>query len=339
MLNIISLTALRNKVTWPGKVVKNLMKWLDILGYPYILNRQLNATQRLWIHDDFFALKHLRKIDVHTKVIIGPNLYALPRAVPVDLSIDQYPNIMPSDWVVDFWKHFWYAGILESWPVGIDTEVFLPSEEKRTKVLVYLKQRKDEDLNAVRKVLSTKNIEYEILVYGSYSESQFQELLRSTKYAIWIGCSESQWIALGEILASNIPVLLWDIERFDQCSSALWAFTDEEFHYAPVTAAPYFDTSCWIRVLRREELSEGIGMMESQWTEFTPRIYIEKNLSLSGQAKKFIELYDKHYHLTYNSWLNEACREQKSFRSNSLITTLFDIYDSRLISRIRKILR
>ncbi len=339
MLNIISLTALRNKVTWPGKVVKNLMKWLDILGYPYVLNKDLNATEKLWIHDDTFALKHLKKIDARTKVIIGPNLYGLPREIPSNINLNSFPYIVPSEWGGDFWKHFWYTGTLESWPVGIDTEAFIPSEEQRTKVLIYFKQRKDEDLSVVRELLDAKQIEYEILIYGSYSEPQFQELLRSSKYAFWIGCSESQWIALGEILASNIPVLLWDIERFDQCSSVLWVFTEEEFHYAPVTSAPYFDMSCWIRVLRREEISEAVDRMESQWKEFTPRIYIEKNLSLAGQARKFIDLYDKYYHLSYESWLNEVCHEQKSFRSNALITTLFDIYDSRLISRIRKILR
>lgn len=77
-----------------------------MIGYPYILNRDLNSTEKLWIHDDFFALKHLDVLKSKTKLIIGPNLYALPRALPVNLSLEKYPHIMPASWVVDFWKHF-----------------------------------------------------------------------------------------------------------------------------------------------------------------------------------------------------------------------------------------
>ena len=339
MLNIISLTALRKKVTWPWKVVKNLMKGLDSLGYPYILNGNLNSTKRLWIHDDVFALRELYTLHPDTKLIIGPNLYSLPRKIPHDINIDIYPHLMPSTWVVDFWKYFGYSWILESWPTWIDTFTFAPSVQKKTKVLVYFKQRREEDLDTITNHLKKKGIQYEVIYYGKYSESVFLEDLQTTKYVIWIGCSESQGIALEEILACDIPILLWDITRFDQCGYSSWLFTSDELLYTPVTSAPYFDTSCGMRIFDFQEISVALDTMEKNYTLYKPRIFIETHLPLALQAKRFIELYDKYYNLSYIDGLSEVLLNKDNFRSNILIGKLFDIYDSKPIILLRKIFR
>lgn len=339
MLNIISLTALRKKVTWPGKVVKNLMKWLDILGYPYVLNQDFNSTQRLWIHDDFFALKKLSLLKEETKLIVGPNLYALPRNIPQSIFIEKYPHIMPAPWVVDFWKHFWYRGILDSWPVWIDTEQFTPSSEEKTKVVIYFKQRREEDLEQVQKILDTQKINYICIRYGSYSESLFQEALRSAKYVIWIGGSESQGIAFAEILSCNIPILVWDISSLRQSIFPGASFIEDELDYLWVTSAPYFDDSCGIRIFHASELPYSIGKMEVWYSQFSPREYVLRNLSLDGQAKKFLELYEKHFQLSFQDGFDEVLSIQKSFRNNLLIEKLFDVYDSSFWVKARKILK
>lgn len=339
MLNIISLTAVRKKVTWPGKVVKNLMKWLDILGYPYLLNHDLNSTKRLWIHDDFFALKKLSLLKNETKLIIGPNLYALPRNIPQGISIEKYPHIMPATWVVDFWKHFWYHGILDSWPVWIDTEQFSPSWEEKTHVLIYFKQRKEEDLEQVQKILDTQKIQYTCIRYGSYSESSFQIALRRAKYVIWIGCSESQGIAFSEILSCNIPILVWDTSSLGQSLFQGASFIQEELDYEGVTSAPYFDDSCGIRIFHASELSDSIEQMELLYSQFSPRAYVLKNLSLDGQAKKFLELYEKYFQLSFQDGFDEVISIQKLFRNNLLIEKLFDVYDSPFWVKARKILK
>lgn len=339
MLNIISLTANRKKVTWPGKVVKNLIKWLDIIGYPYVLNSDLNATKRLWIHDDFFALRKLHTIKEETKLILGPNLYSLPRAIPENIHIVKYPHIMPSQWVVDFWKYFWYTWILDSWPAGIDTDEFVPSGEEKTKVIIYFKQRKEEELVAVINVLEKKSIEYEVMRYGNYDESFFQETLKKAKYVIWIGCSESQGIAFEEILASNIPILLWDIDNLGQCSFPENSFTKEELEYKGVTAAPYFDHSCGVRISSLDELEESVWQIESSYTNFNPRKYVEENLSLARQAKEFIKLFDAHYNLSLADWYKETLLATKKFRNNFLIEKLFDVYDSSFWITVRKLLK
>ena len=335
MLNIVSLTANRKKVTWPGKVVKNLMKWLDILRYPYVLNRDLNATKRLWIHDDFFALKRLSTLYDSTSLIVGPNLYALPRAIPEDIHLEKYPHIMPSEWVCDFWKHFGYHGILDSWAVWVDTDIFLPSHEAKKKVLIYFKQRREEDLRSVIDVLTRLTIEYEVIRYGSYTESYFQEILRTSKYVIWIGCPESQGIAFAEVLSTDTPMLVWDTHSLMQSGITL-GFTPEEVAYDQCTSAPYFDDICGIRIYDERGLASTIEHMEWVYTSFSPRVYVEKNFSLAWQAKKFLELYETHYGLSLSQWYEDILSNEKNFRNNFLIEKLFDVYDSSLVSRIRK---
>ncbi len=335
MLNIISLTALRKKVHWPGKVAKNLMKWLDIIGYPYVLNRDLNAAARLWIHDDFFALRHLHTLRESTKAILGPNLYALPRSVPKNIHLDTYPHIMPSPWVCDFWKHFWYRGILDSWAVGVDTDMFTPSKEEKSKVVIYYKQRPEADLRLAREILEKRHIDYEIIRCGSYDESYFQDMLRVSKYIIWIGCPESQGIAFAEVLSTDTPILVWDTRTLTWWS---W-FTEAELAYDRCTSAPYFDGSCGIRIYESWDLELAIEQMESWYETFTPRVYVEKYLSLSWQTEKFLELYESHYGLSREDGQSEILSNEKRFRNNLLIEKAFDVYDSRIITSLRKILK
>jgi len=69
MINIISKAYLSKNATGPKKVVDNLIKGLDILGYPYVINKRLDACQRLWIHDDTAALARINKLSPEIKIV------------------------------------------------------------------------------------------------------------------------------------------------------------------------------------------------------------------------------------------------------------------------------
>ena len=208
MLNIISLSAVRDKTTGPWKVVKNLIKWLERIGYPYVLNADLNATKRLWIHDDIFAMKHLKEVRADTKVIIGPNLYNMPRNIPENIIPNNTVYIMPSDWITNMWKTCWYSGKTDIWPAGIDTDSFTPSSKEKKYVTLYLKERSQSELDFVVNLLKEKNIAFKTIIYWQYKEKEFKALLEETKYIIWLWKAETQWIALEEILSCNIPILI-----------------------------------------------------------------------------------------------------------------------------------
>src|ERR1039458_5421480 len=71
MINIVSRAYLKRLVYGPKKVVDNLIKGLDLVGYPYVVNKRLDACRRLWIHDDLIAMKHIGELPAEVRVIVG----------------------------------------------------------------------------------------------------------------------------------------------------------------------------------------------------------------------------------------------------------------------------
>lgn len=343
MLNIISLSAVRDKITWPGKVVRNLMKWLDILGYPYVLNQALNTTERLWIHDDTVALRYLDKLENYVKPIIGPNLYSLPRNIPDEVQIKNTPYIMPSQWIIDFWKQLGYSGIMWIWATWIDTHTFAPSQNPSSnEVLVYIKKRSLDEERIVLQELEKKWILYSIIRYGAYAESDFQNVLSRVKYVIWLGCAETQGIALEEILSMNIPILVWDITFLGQWTPASKRdqdnFTYEESQFDIVTSVPYFDERCGFIVKSWNEIPKAIEVMEHAYNTYSPREYIIENLSLAGQARAFLGLYETYYNLPYVVWWSNKKQKMSllPFHNNFFWRSVFYIYDSRVVAYLCK---
>lgn len=342
MLNIISLSVLRKKITWPGKVVHNLIKGLDIVWYPYVLNKSLNATSRLWIHDDVKALSLLEMLNTRTKVIIWPNLYNF-WDIPSNIKIDEFPYIMPCQWIVEFWKQYWYEWVLDVWPVWIDTDSFIPGIWEKNEVLIYFKKRFNEECKFIQETLDKKNIAYTYLEYGSYTEMEFKRALWRAKYVIWIWCPETQWIALWEVLSTNVPILLWDVQFLWHWSPANhWEsslFTEEQKKFSPVTSAPYFDHRCGKKVFLKSDIQNGVDFMEENYSIFSSREYIMENLSLALQARAFIDLYDKHYWLTFDAGMNEYFEQNpRSFHYDWLWRSIFSMYDSKYISSFRNFL-
>lgn len=343
MLNIISLSVYRWKTTWPVKVVKNLIKGLDILWYPYVLNQSLDSTDMVWIHDNTRALLRLQDIDEKIKIIIGPNLYTLWN-LPKNLQIDQLPYIMPCQWIVDFWKQYGYRWILDVWPVWIDTDEFYPLDGEKKEVLLYTKKRCPEEVESVLEILRTKNIIYTHIDYGSYKESDFKTALSRAKYVIWVWCPETQWIALGEVLSTNTAILLWDIQSlwhwFPSNKNDASIFTKEQESFSPVTSAPYFDETCGKRMLHGNDVSMNIDFMEQNYQIFSPRKYILEHLSLAVQARAFLNLYTKYYDITFEVWINETVRMKKisSILYGYFWKIVFLVYDSSFLGKIRRFL-
>ena len=75
MLNIISNEYFKSEkmVSGPIKVFKNLIKGLDLVEYPYVVNGDINACDKLWIYNDPMALKKIKKINKDVKILLGPS--------------------------------------------------------------------------------------------------------------------------------------------------------------------------------------------------------------------------------------------------------------------------
>lgn len=304
MINIISRAAVSNRASGPKKVVSNLIKGLEKIGYPYVVNARLDACKRLWIQDDTDALQCVSQLrDVN--IVVGPNLYIHAHEIPSSLDLSTTLFVQPSSWVTSLWAQEGFSTPMTAWPVGIDTDAFTTSESSKEHVLVYFKKRAPEELAYVEELLRERSIPYTVLKYGAYREEEYQALLAASRYVLWIGCSESQGIGLEEALASNIPVLAWD-------SPGTWAAD------VRATSVPYFDSRCGIIVDKRDQIANAITQMEGSLNTFSPREYILENLTLEKQARDFVNLYADRFGLSFEDGLTEKIRHPGTWKNATM---------------------
>ncbi len=327
MINIISLSLFSNKVSGPKKVAENLIKGLEKLNYPYIINGRLDSCKRLWIHSDVGALEKLPKLDPKIKVVIGPNLFIPARNfpnLPRHLDFTHVVYLQPSEWIKKMELDFGFNQCpIEVWPTGIDSNEFKPSPNSSNDyVLIYSKQRFDNELRSIIEILNQRNILFKIIKYRHYNQKEYLTLLHNCRYLIWLGRVESQGIALEEALSCNIPILLFDVSyvyHWIPAEDEKTLTTKEmEKYVGQATSAPYFDSSCGIKVKEIDQLPSAIDHMENDWQNFSPREYILKNLSLEKQAKDFLGIYEKYWGLSYRDGLEEKVLRRGHYKSEFL---------------------
>ena len=322
MINIISKAYLSKTSTGPKKVVDNLIKGLDILGYPYVINKRLDACEMLWIHDDTDALASIGKLDNSIKVVAGPNLYVVPRQVPQTIDLSRIVYLHPSEWVKDFWISFGFDRCpIEAWPAGIDTEEYRPSMREKKTVLLYFKQRSPEELTQIKEVLDKKHINYQLITYGNYREDDYRKLLGETRYVVWLGRQESQGIALQEALATNVPVLVCDVSHLGHWEASpkeMAVFTKEENAFTNTTSAAYFDERCGIKIKDLSLLGGALDMMEQTLSGFNPRQYILENLSLEKQARDLLAIYENYFGITFEQGKRVTAYKHGNWKNNKL---------------------
>lgn len=338
MLNIISRSIVSEHTRGPRKVVLNLIKGLDELGYPYVINAALDATKVLWIHDDPEALIEAMKLPHDVAILAGPNVYTLPSEIPHTIDTSRIIWLHPSNWVKTFWELSLTTPLQSvAWPVGIDTKVFSPTTNlKKELVLVYNKQREDEEVKLVCQALEARNEKYEVITYGLYNENDYRRLLEQSKALVWVGRSESQGIGLLEALAMNVPALVWDIKQFGQWSgTGHEIFSETQLKFNQATAVPYFDDSCGLIFEDKSELNSSLSRFLASLTNFSPRNYIKKNLTLSKQANDFLTIYKTNFKLTDDTLQDDRLANNKKWKNASWYFYL----KTRLKDAIRRIIR
>lgn len=314
MLNIISNSIKSKKTRGPKKVLNNLTKGLEQLGYPYVINKELNCCKRLWIHDDPLALEQIKKLPKDTKVLVGPNLFVNPENIPKQIDLSNIIYLQPSQVVKNIWGKRGYKNKIEVWPVGIDTDEYKENNSEKDRVLIYFKNRDESELKKVIDSLDKRNILYNVIRYGSYKDDDYKKTLKVSRYIIWLGVYESQGIALEEALSCNIPIFILD--KADPISP----FDTEG------TSAPYFDDRCGVKIKGFSDFENLLEMFESKYRSYRPRDYVLENLTLKKQAFEFIKLYETHFGYKTEDGLKEKERCCKKYRVSIIKKYLNKIY-------------
>lgn len=291
VINIISTYAERQEVTGPGKFLQGLTMGLEIISQPYVHNRALNSTYRLYVHSDVRALLELPRAG--TINLLGPSLGVLPRDLPTRRFFPHSFYLQPSDWAVEAWVRERFDQCpLRSYAFGIDTARWQARERvnKDAPILLYFKDRFPAEYEQVERELKELGLPFIPIRYGFYKETDYLKALHQCSFIIWLGRQESQGIALQEALASNVPILVLDaLSVFDVCAEG-YKFP-ERLRSLRSTSAPYFDERCGQVVDTLDGLGDGIAYMLDHLDEFKPREYVLENLTLEVRAKAFMDLF------------------------------------------------
>ena len=265
----------------PHKVVDNLIKSLEQEKINYAINEEKYEHNFLVQYDATAHEKH-SKIEQDT-TIIGPQVWMFDGYGQFLIENQNYYKkiIAPSEWVKNKFitKFNLPEDKLSVWPVGI--EEFNNIREVNYDCLIYFKRRDQSDLDAVKKFLVSNGLSYRMVEYGTYGEDGFKQLVNSAKFCFLINGTESQGIAVQEIMSMGVPIIAWDIKE--------WLDQGEAYR-VPATSIPYWDERCGEVFFNIEDLEVTFSKFYAKLDEYDPKAFIKDNLSFECSVKTLLEI-------------------------------------------------
>ena len=265
----------------PHKVVDNLIKSLDQEKIDYAINEEKYEHNFLVQYDATAHEKH-SKIEQDT-TIIGPQVWMFDGYGKFLIQNQNYYKkiIAPSEWVKNKFitKFNLPEDKLAVWPVGI--EEFNNIREPNYDCLIYFKRRDQSELDAVKKFLVSNGLSYRMVEYGSYGEDGFKQLVNSAKFCFLINGTESQGIAVQEIMSMGVPIIAWDIKE--------WLDQGEAYR-VPATSIPYWDERCGEVFFNIDDLEVTFSKFYATLDQYDPKAFIKDNLSFKCSVKTLLDI-------------------------------------------------
>ena len=265
----------------PHKVVDNLIKSLDQEKIDYAINEEKYEHNFLIQYDAIAHQKH-SKIEQET-TIIGPQVWLFDGYGQFLIENQNYYKklIAPSQWVKDKFinKFNLPEEKIAIWPVGI--EEFDNVREPSYDCLIYFKRRDESELSTVKKFLVDRGLSYRMVEYGGYDEVGFRNLVNQAKFCFLINGTESQGIAVQEIMSMGTPIIAWDIKE--------WLDQGEAYR-VPATSIPYWDDRCGEKFYSVDKLEETFDNFYARINDYDPKAYIKENLSFESTVKILLDI-------------------------------------------------
>lgn len=268
-------------VNGPGQVVQSLLK-----GFKK-LNVEVTPTS-----SNFGILQPTNDL-VHRKtndIVVGPNVCVLPSEMP-DVISGLKTLLVPSKWVYDkYVQDFnkilktnpsFVAPELKIWSAGIDTEKWKPSGNPKPyhNCFIYLKRRTQEELGLIKRVFENQGMNVTVVEYGTYTPEQLYEVCENSSFCVLLDNTESQGIAVMQILSMNVPMFVLD--------KRLWEYNGNT---APATSVPYFDQRCG-SVVSNHLSKDVVADFFLRLPTFNPRQYILEHHTLVQAAGRYMECF------------------------------------------------
>ena len=265
----------------PHKVVNNLIKSLDQEKIDYAINEEKYEHNFLIQYDAIAHEKH-SKIEQDT-TIIGPQVWLFDGYGQFLIENQNYYKklIAPSQWVKDKFisKFNLPENKIAVWPVGI--EEFDNVREPSYDCLIYFKRRDESELSAVKKFLVDRGLSYHMVEYGGYDEIGFRNLINQAKFCFLINGTESQGIAVQEIMSMGVPIIAWDIKE--------WLDQGEAYR-VPATSVPFWDDRCGEKFFTVDEMGQTFDKFYARINDYNPKGFVKEKLSFGSSVKTLLDI-------------------------------------------------
>jgi hypothetical protein len=268
-----------SRMNGPKKVIDNLLNSLEQENIEYAINVEKYNYNFLLQYDYMGYLKH-SKLTLEN-CIIGPQIWFFDQHVK---ELQQHPEryksiIVPSKWVKNLAIEKFGFDRVDIWPVGIKHSNL--NRNIKYDCLIYFKRRSQQELEEVKRFLESKNLTYNVISYGEYNESDLELLASQSRFCFLLNGTESQGIAVQEIMDLNIPLFVWDLEY--------WNDQGEEYKVSS-SSVPYWSEVCGERFYTKSQMEQTFNRFYSNIDIYSPQKYVEENLSYKASVNKLLEI-------------------------------------------------
>jgi len=265
------------------------------VGIHFHYNGVMNGCYKVWYNTilgmDKAGLPHSTCIEKYNGAIntfenmprntlVGPETMVLPRE-NYELWRKFKNFAVPCQWVKDSYlkDEATHGHNIMIWPVGVETDKWVWGKDKSrseitgivfNKTVNLSKETVERRTEEVMKELDECDVKTIPITYGKYQEEELLSATRKADFAVWIGGTESQNIALLEVLSAGVPVYVYD---------------QLEQSYAGLTSAPYFDERCG----RKETVPDYLPDFINDVLKYKPRDFIMEHFTVDHCARKYYQ--------------------------------------------------
>lgn len=269
------------RMNGPQRLATNLISSLEQEEVPYALNQEKYKHNFIVQYDYRGYLKHSEL--TLENCFIGPQIWFFDQHVKQIQENPHYYNklIVPSQWTKDLptQKFDFPENKVEVWPVGIELKDF--KKEFKYDCLLYYKRRSREELEAAIEFLNKSGLTFNVVEYGSYTQEELEKLCDQSAFCFLLNGTESQGIAVQEMMARDLPMFVWDVKEWN----------DQGASYAvPASSVPYWSDQCGVRFYEAIEMEFAFDEFCSKI--YKPRKFVEEQLSFKASVNKLLEIFN-----------------------------------------------
>ena len=273
----------------PQKLINNVIK-ISKLTDALVLNKHISENYYFINFDEnnFLTIEKILQ-DKNSKVIVGPLYNQKDLKILAKLSL-QYNNlkiVVASSSAKEDLEQITGLSVsnqVSILPVGVYSESEIFNFQNQRKLidnyqfdcLIYFKNRELKSLNEIISFLKNKNIRYKVLTYGDYKNKQLVKYALKSKFGLILGSTESQGIAINELMATNLPLFVIDKNINNYENIKLYG-----------TTVPYWSSECGEKILDLNDFKMNFQRFLKNYESNTykPNNLINEKLSF----EKFIE--------------------------------------------------